>query len=65
VPDSHPDDQLALTLFSTWSVLTGRTLRAARPDDLTEEELIEFWQDASFETTWGVPASGPGRGEPG
>jgi hypothetical protein len=39
------DELLACLLISTWSVLTGRTLRAAAPADLTAEELIEFWAD--------------------
>jgi hypothetical protein len=52
--DSHPtdDDLLALTLVSTWSVLTGRTLRNVHPDELTEIELIEFWADTSLQTSW-------------
>jgi len=36
---------LAFLLILTWSLLSGRTLRAAAPGDLTAEELIEFWAD--------------------
>jgi hypothetical protein len=39
------DELLAFLLISTWSLLTGRTLRDAAPADLTSEELIEFWAD--------------------
>lgn len=39
------DELLAFLLISTWSLLTGRTLRDAPPGDLTAEELIEFWAD--------------------
>jgi hypothetical protein len=39
------DELLACLLISTWSLLTGRTLRAAAPGDLSAEELIEFWAD--------------------
>jgi hypothetical protein len=61
VPESHLDDELlALTLFSTWAVLTGRTLRAAPPGELTEEELIEFWEDVPVQTSWHAPGRGRG-----
>jgi hypothetical protein len=50
---SADDDLLALTLLSTWSVLTGRTLRAVPPDELTMAELIEFWAEAPLQASWG------------
>jgi hypothetical protein len=63
---SHSDDDLlALTLFSTWTVLTGRTLRDVPPDELTEEELIEFWEDLDLKAAWRPPESDRGRTEPG
>lgn len=37
---------LALTLITTWALTTGRTLRpGVSLDQLTEDELIEFWAD--------------------
>ena len=49
---SHPvyradeDELLARVLITSWSLTTGRTLRAGvSPQLLTEEELISFWAD--------------------
>jgi hypothetical protein len=39
------DPALALTLFSTWSLLTGRRLRTVKRSELDAEELIDFWAD--------------------
>ena len=39
------DEQLLVTLVTTWVLVTGRTPPARRPDDLTPEELIDFWAD--------------------
>jgi hypothetical protein len=39
------DSALALTLFSTWSLLTGRRLRAAHLTELDATELVDFWAD--------------------
>jgi hypothetical protein len=40
------DELLGSLLISTWSLTTGRRLRAdVPPDELTEHELIEFWAD--------------------
>lgn len=39
------DEHLLVTLLTTWVLATGRTPPAARPDDLTPEELIDFWAD--------------------
>jgi hypothetical protein len=53
VPDRSPvsswapgEQMLALTLITTWALATGRNLRSdVPPDQLTREELIEFWAD--------------------
>ncbi|MCK2218782.1 hypothetical protein MF672_034050 [Actinomadura sp. ATCC 31491] len=39
------DEHLLVTLVTTWVLATGRRPPAARPGDLTAEELIEFWAD--------------------
>jgi hypothetical protein len=40
------DDLLALVLIHTWTLVTGRTLRSdVPPQELSEEELIDFWAD--------------------
>jgi hypothetical protein len=39
------DETLALLLISTWELYTGRTLRNAPAVELTEQELIDFWDD--------------------
>jgi hypothetical protein len=40
------DDVLAAVLVTTWSLISGRTLRpGVRPDQLSVEELIWFWAD--------------------
>jgi hypothetical protein len=40
------DDLLARVLITSWSLTTGRTLRAGvTPQSLTEDELISFWAD--------------------
>jgi hypothetical protein len=39
------DERLLVTLLTTWVLATGRTPPAVRPDDLTPEELIDFWAD--------------------
>jgi hypothetical protein len=67
VPESRTadNDLLALTLFSTWAVLTGRTLRAAHLDELSEEELIEFWAEVTVPTSWHPPPPDEGCADPG
>ncbi len=46
VHDAAEDDLLARILITSWSLATGRTLRAgAAPQSLSEEELISFWAD--------------------
>jgi hypothetical protein len=42
---SREDELLARVLITSWSLATGRTLRSASPQTLTEEELISFWAD--------------------
>lgn len=45
-PTPQSDDELlACLLISTWSLLTGRRLRATAPEDLSPDELIDFWAD--------------------
>lgn len=40
------DDLLANMLISMWALASGRFLRrGVRPEQLTEEELINFWAD--------------------
>lgn len=44
------DPTLALTLISTWSLLTGRRLRTVKrgelnAEELNAEELLDFWAD--------------------
>ncbi|MGW0805749.1 hypothetical protein [Nonomuraea sp. NPDC002799] len=45
--DAHcpADERLLVTLLTTWVLATGRPPPAVRPDDLTPEELIDFWAD--------------------
>ncbi|MGI8332539.1 hypothetical protein ACRYCC_21525 [Actinomadura scrupuli] len=59
------DDLLALTLFSTWAVRTGRTLRAAHPEELTEDELIEFWAEMPVPAAWRPPPPERSGADPG
>ena len=42
---SSEDELLARVLITSWSLATGRTLRSAAPQTLTEDELISFWAD--------------------
>ena len=42
---SGEDELLARVLITSWSLATGRTLRSAAPQTLTEDELIGFWAD--------------------
>lgn len=40
------DEQLARILVLMWSLASGRWLRpGVRPDELSAEELIDFWAD--------------------
>jgi hypothetical protein len=40
------DEQLARILVLMWSLASGRRLRPGpRPDELSAEELIDFWAD--------------------
>ena len=45
VQNANHDELLARVLITSWSLATGRTLRAVPPQSLTEDELISFWAD--------------------
>jgi hypothetical protein len=45
VRHASEDELLARVLITSWSLATGRTLRSAAPQSLTEDELISFWAD--------------------
>jgi len=45
VRHANEDELLARVLITSWSLATGRTLRAVPPQSLTEDELISFWAD--------------------
>ena len=45
VQHANEDELLARVLITSWSLATGRTLRGAPPQSLTEDELISFWAD--------------------
>ena len=53
---ANHDELLARVLITSWSLATGRTLRAVSPQSLTEDELISFWADDH------IPAPRPGSG---
>ena len=45
------DELVARVLITSWSLATGRTLRAGvAPQSLTEDELISFWADDQIAT---------------
>jgi hypothetical protein len=53
------DDVLADLLFCMWALASGRFLsRGVRPDQLSEDELINFWAD-DFTPAVGRHAAGP------
>jgi len=56
VRHANHDDLLARVLITSWSLATGRTLRAVPPQSLSEDELISFWADDH------IPAPRPGSG---
>jgi hypothetical protein len=44
------DEFIAQLLIHTWTLITGKTLRSdVPPHELTQDELIEFWYDDSFD----------------
>ena len=44
------DELIAELLIRTWTLTTGKTLRYEVPlNELTEEELIDFWTDEHFD----------------
>jgi hypothetical protein len=55
---SSPAEQamLALALITTWAARTGRNLRDVPVDELTAEELEEFWADDQLEPQYVGPA---------
>jgi hypothetical protein len=45
------DDELLRLLVTSWTLITGRTLRAdVPPERLSEDELIGFWADDHLTT---------------
>jgi hypothetical protein len=45
------DDELLRLLVTSWSLITGRSLRAdVPPQRLSEDELISFWADDHLAT---------------
>ena len=51
----HEDELVARVLITSWSLATGRTLRAGvAPQSLTEDELISFWADDQIATPRGA-----------
>lgn len=50
------DEHLAFLLVTTWSLRTGRRLRHAPPEQLTEAELLEFWSDPEYGRSPAAPA---------
>jgi hypothetical protein len=45
-PQRSNDELIAFTLIRTWALLSGRSLRRVPVDQLSEDELIEFWADS-------------------
>jgi hypothetical protein len=39
------DDDLALTLMTTWALSTGRAMPGPPLVGLTEQQLIDFWAE--------------------
>jgi hypothetical protein len=39
------DDDLALTLMTTWALFTGRTMPGMPLFGLSEQQLIDFWAE--------------------
>jgi hypothetical protein len=49
-PQRSDDELIAYMLIRIWALFTGRTLRRdVPPDQLSEEELIDFWADPATE----------------
>jgi len=47
------DELLARLLIDTWTLTTGKMLRGdVPPQELTEEELIDFWSDDHLDPGW-------------
>jgi hypothetical protein len=65
-PLSH-DEFVARLLVDIWTLATGRTLRGdVPPDELTTEELINFWADDHLDAeAAGSRIHRPSSGDPG
>jgi hypothetical protein len=49
-PQRSDDELIAFMLIRIWALTTGRTLRRdVPPDQLSAEELIDFWADPATE----------------
>jgi hypothetical protein len=49
-PQRSDDEHIAYMLIRIWALTTGRTLRSdVPPDQLSAEELIDFWADPATE----------------
>jgi hypothetical protein len=46
---SLEDRAIALLLVSAWAIRTGRVLRPVPFNELTAEELVNFWADDQLE----------------
>jgi hypothetical protein len=45
-PDNEDDDLLAAILVNMWTLASGRSLPpGVRPEQLSKDELIDFWAD--------------------
>ncbi|HEX6469889.1 MAG TPA: hypothetical protein VF069_12400 [Streptosporangiaceae bacterium] len=46
-PQRSNDELIAFTLIRTWALISGRSLRRdVALDQLSEDELIDFWADS-------------------
>ncbi|MEZ0071783.1 hypothetical protein [Planotetraspora sp. GP83] len=55
------DDELLALLLTTWALSTGRIPPARSLDQLTDDELIDFWADEQTATGSGRPSGSWGR----
>jgi hypothetical protein len=62
--DTPADEQLARMLILMWSLASGRRLPpGTRLEDLTADELINFWADDLIPGSAGRHARGPAHAE--
>jgi hypothetical protein len=52
---TRDDRTLALLLVTVWAARTGRVLRPVPVNELTSEELVDFWADDQLERPSYVP----------